>query len=86
MPICVFDLLPRDSAYALVGIVRSNNLMLIIIARSRLPESQQMEQSVQEEALRPKHISTLDIVNNLGLLHADLLYVDQGKLAEVNVV
>ena len=30
-----------------------------------------------EEALGPSHTSTLDTVNNLGLL-----YADQGKLAE----
>ncbi len=31
----------------------------------------------KEEALGPKHTSTLDTVNNLGLL-----YADQGKLEE----
>lgn len=33
-----------------------------------------------EEALGPKHTSTLDTVNNLGLL-----YADQGKLIVQNV-
>jgi tetratricopeptide (TPR) repeat protein len=35
----------------------------------------------KEEALGPKHTSTLDTVNNLGLL-----YADQGKLAEAEVM
>ncbi|KAH8796050.1 TPR repeat-containing protein, partial [Hyaloscypha sp. PMI_1271] len=34
-----------------------------------------------EEALGPKHTSTLNTVNNLGLL-----YADQGKLAEAETM
>ena len=34
-----------------------------------------------EEALGPKHTSTLDTVNNLGIL-----YTDQGKLAEAEAM
>ena len=35
----------------------------------------------KEEALGPKHTSTLDTVNNLGAL-----YKDQGKLAEAEAM
>jgi tetratricopeptide (TPR) repeat protein len=51
-----------------------------IKVKGRYGEAEQMHDRAlagKEEALRPKHTSTLDTVNSLGFL-----YADQGKLEE----
>ncbi|KAL9082446.1 MAG: hypothetical protein Q9165_008892 [Trypethelium subeluteriae] len=57
-----------------------HNLSSLYADQGKLAEAERMYMRAlqgYEEALRPKHTSTLGTVNNLGLL-----YADQGKLAE----
>ncbi|KAF2175942.1 hypothetical protein K469DRAFT_683324 [Zopfia rhizophila CBS 207.26] len=61
-----------------------NNLGNLYKNQGKLAEAEAMySRALQgyEEALGPKHTSTLDTVNNLGLL-----YADQGKLAEAEAM
>ncbi len=61
-----------------------NNLGALYADQGKLAEVEVMYiRALQgnEEALRPKHTSTLLTVNNLGAL-----YADQGKLAEAEAI
>ncbi|KAF1964751.1 HET-domain-containing protein [Bimuria novae-zelandiae CBS 107.79] len=61
-----------------------HNLGLLYADQGKLAEAEAMHSRAlqgYEEALGPKHTSTLDTVNNLGAL-----YADQGKLAEAEAM
>ncbi|KAF2678562.1 hypothetical protein K458DRAFT_258574, partial [Lentithecium fluviatile CBS 122367] len=61
-----------------------HNLGILYKDQDKLAEAEAMYSRAlqgREEALGPKHTSTLDTVNNLGIL-----YRDQGKLAEAEAM